>query len=680
MSSVNDFVIENGVLTKYVGTEGEVIIPEGVTRIGDFAFKGNTIICVHIPKSVTSIGAGAFSDCRALTSVTIPDSVTSIGGNAFGGCSGLSSVTIPESVIRIYSGAFCDCRSLVDLIIPESVVQIGNRAFKGCSGLTSIKIPEGVTRIEDGLFSGCSSLMNVTIPEGVTSIGTASFEWCRSLTSVTIPESVTSIGSLAFEKCQSLTSVTIPSNVTRMGEAVFRECSCTVKVRHWSPALASALKSIKGFYNCESLAIYTEDMLPEIPVNFRRQALLGFALEKETDYSSDRATSYLDYAQKNAGKLCEYAFEHPALLYFLCEHKLIKAKDVIAFMAEAEKRGNAEYTALLLNYQNELGDKEVKKARANKEKRKEEFLDLLTERIAKRDPSKGIEGMTFVLTGKLYEWESRSDVQNYLESYGARLGTSVTKKTDYLVTNETDSNSEKNRKAKEYGALVIDEDEFNEIIGFSFRDADQITVPCWLREIQRKAFNRCKSLKSVTVPKSVANISSSAFDYCCSLAEIHVDDGNVNYCSIDGVLFDKDQTKLIHCPRGRARACSIPKNVTSILHNAFNGCCALKEINVAAENEEYCSNDGVLFSKNLNQLIKYPSGKQGTYSIPDGVKSIGGFAFLDCCDLTDVTIPASVTNIEKFAFCRCRNLVIHGPAGSKAELFAKENNISFVAE
>ena len=130
--------------------------------------------------------------------------------------------------------------------------------------------------------------------------------------------------------------------------------------------------------------------------------------------------------------------------------------------------------------------------------------------------------MTFVITGKLSGlpkvWENRDEVKAYLESYGAFLSTSVTKKTDYLMTNDTGSGSEKNRKAQEYGAQVISEADFNEMIGRRFRDAEQIMVPSWLKAIPEGAFEGCKSLRSITIPKGVTSIGDLAFIGCPKLS------------------------------------------------------------------------------------------------------------------------------------------------------------------
>ena len=81
---MSDFQIENGVLVKYTGNGGDVVIPEGVTSIGDWAFyECSSLTSVTIPDGVTSIEDDAFRYCENLTSVTISDSVTSIGDWAF---------------------------------------------------------------------------------------------------------------------------------------------------------------------------------------------------------------------------------------------------------------------------------------------------------------------------------------------------------------------------------------------------------------------------------------------------------------------------------------------------------------------------------------------------------------------------------------------------------------------
>ncbi len=186
------FVIKNGVLKKYNGKGGAVVIPDGVT----------------------SIDKSAFYNCNELKSIEIPNSVTSIGEWAFGACAGLEGeLKISESVTSIGDGAFWNCKRLTgELKIPNGVTSIGKHAFDDCLGFTgALRIPGGVTAIGDFAFHGCSGLTNVIIPDSVTSIEQMAFGGCIGLTSLEIPSSVTSIGGKAFDGCNRLEKVTIPN-------------------------------------------------------------------------------------------------------------------------------------------------------------------------------------------------------------------------------------------------------------------------------------------------------------------------------------------------------------------------------------------------------------------------------------------------------------------------------------
>ena len=228
-----DFQIdENGVLTEYLGDGGNVIIPEGVTSIGDNVFWDcSGLTSITIPDSVTEIGNYAFQNCSGLTSVTIPKSVTNIRAYAFSGCSGLTSITIPKSVTGLWSEAFWGCSGLTSIIVEKgnpkydsrddcnAIIETeSNTLMQGCSKTV---IPEGVTSIGTFAFDGYSGLTSVVIPEGVTSIGAAAFRGCSGLTSVTISKSVTDIMAQAFRDCSGLTSVTIPGSVTSIEDNAF---------------------------------------------------------------------------------------------------------------------------------------------------------------------------------------------------------------------------------------------------------------------------------------------------------------------------------------------------------------------------------------------------------------------------------------------------------------------------
>lgn len=204
--------------------------------------------------------------------------------------------------------------------------------------------------------------------------------------------------------------------------------------------------------------------------------------------------------------------------------------------------------------------------------------------------------------------------------------------------------------------------------------------------IGNKAFYNCTGLTSIAISSNVASIGELAFAGCTNLISINVESGNTNYSSIDGVLFNKEQTVLINYPASKMGAYAIPNSVMSIGDGAFGNCTGLVSvaipnsvttigegafwnsrnlisINVAADNTHYSSEDGVLFDKDKSVLIWYPRGRQGAYTIPDSVTYVKHGAFYNSTGLTSITIPSSITTIGSSKFGGCTNLTsvtIHG--------------------
>lgn len=270
--------------TVYKDVIKSVIIEEGITKIGDYAFKTcENLSSITIPDGLTSFGEDPFAGCTHLTtagpasgdygikigyktsiphmmfscfpyltSAVIPNGIVTIDF-AFKDCDQLTSVVIPNSVTSIGRYAFSDCSSLVSITIPASVTEIDDFAFKNCSSLTSIAIPEGVTSIGQYAFSGCADLSSINIPENLSSISYGVFYDCSSLTSIMIPSSVTSIGNGAFHGCTSLASITIPGLVTMIHDNAFSDCNTLAEI-HFLGAPSSISDS--AFTNVTADAYY----------------------------------------------------------------------------------------------------------------------------------------------------------------------------------------------------------------------------------------------------------------------------------------------------------------------------------------------------------------------------------------------------------------------------------------
>ncbi len=214
------FVVGDGVLTAYNGEAARVVIPadrgiteiganafesygsgpftvvvpEGVTRIGDGAFSLSSLTAISLPSTLREIGAIAFQSCP-LESIELPQGLTTIGWCAFY-LSSLSSIEIPDSVTTIGGGAFA-YTSLKTIVIPDSVTELGSNLFEWCSSLTSVTLPSGLTEIPDRLFWNCINLPNVTIPDSVTRIGMEAFAG-NSIRYLILPDGVAEFDIGAF--------------------------------------------------------------------------------------------------------------------------------------------------------------------------------------------------------------------------------------------------------------------------------------------------------------------------------------------------------------------------------------------------------------------------------------------------------------------------------------------------
>lgn len=158
------------------------------------------------------------------------------------------------------------------------------------------------------------------------------------------------------------------------------------------------------------------------------------------------------------------------------------------------------------------------------------------------------------------------------------------------------------------------------------------------------AFHRCRSLTSISIPNSVTSIGWWAFYDCNRLANVSIPEG---VTTIGGWAFGNCNSLVW---------VRIPSSVSSIGEEAFSGCSRLTNIQVDLNNAVFSSRNGVLFDKEQSTLICYPPGKDGFYSIPDSVNTIGKNAFFGCWNLYGVDIPGSVTRIEPYSFYGCMSL------------------------
>ena len=208
----------------HIDSNGECIIPDGVEKIEEEAFRDNkNIKKITIPSSVTEIGIKAFYGCSSLEQISIPSSVEQIKEGAFAYCSVLQEVEINKNskLEGIGQHAFDSCKKLHSVSIPNGVKNIGAYAFTSCEKLHSISIPDNVKTINVGTFSNCHSLALLDLGNGIENIEETAFCGCEKLESVYFPDSLSKIGIGAFFECNNLTELTGAEKVEQIEGVAF---------------------------------------------------------------------------------------------------------------------------------------------------------------------------------------------------------------------------------------------------------------------------------------------------------------------------------------------------------------------------------------------------------------------------------------------------------------------------
>jgi len=677
----------------YTGLKS-IIIPTSVTSIGGIAFEYTKLTSVIIPASVVSIGSNIFWYCNSLASITVDNSnsnYSSADGILFNKdkttliqyplANTQSSYVIPGSVTSICTSAFEYCCNLTSIRIPASVISIGNKAFNRELNLTSIVVDgnnPNYTSVDGVLFDKNKSRLiqypigntqtNYAIPPSVVSVSNWAFYECLKLISISIPETITSIDAFAFFSCSNLTTIyannITPTNIT-LDVNVFLciPSTCTIYVPNGSKSLYAAASQWKDFTNIKE-AIFT----PRISISPSQSTICQGSAVTFTSTSTDGGDSptyqwkinaipisgatnstYTTTAINNNDIItCDITSNLSCLVSNSSTSNSIKmtvnpiVTPLVSITSSATTTypgGSVTFTATPTNGGTAPAYQWYLNGAAISGETKSTFTSAT---LSNNDEVSCVltSGLSCATTPTATSNTITMKVSNFFATGGVC----------YYITSSS----------YPYTASVADDG--------SAAYSGNVTIPSSVSycgttfkvtSIGAYAFMASKDLVSVTIPSSVTTVGYSAFRDCDKLNSIIVDAANLNYYSINGVLFNKTATNLILCPNGKSESYIIPSSVTSIADSAFVNCDKLTSI-ILPSSVTSIGNYAFMACSGIKSITLLPS-----------IKSIGDDAFTNCTGLTSIHVnnafPSAITlGVSLFYGVSGSDCTVYVPMGSKS--------------
>ena len=678
-----------------------VVLGSRVTNISGEAFRDcRKLKSVYFPTSLTNIDDRAFYCCESLEEAIFNEGLTSIGYDAFSECHSITKVVLPSTIVRIENYAFNHDSSLKEVYCKAGVVPAGGREmFNGSAEDRKIYVPVEVMydyraaeywkdyaeyifgydfendnlvvnifeiayKTNDGepldpyttegfganflenIFDAATGEGVLKFDSRVTAIPERAFVSCTNLTWLDIPECITYIGSEAFKSCTSMQEITIPSSVTRIDDNAFSGCTGKATINcngteddyQWNDnhlrfrdaafsevVIGDSVTTIdsdafSGCKNLKSVTIGNNVTIIEWSAFYNCGALTTITLPK------DIATIYGDafsgcislskvYFSGDIGDWLEISFGNSSSNPLRTAHDLYINNELVTDVVIPES------VTVVGNQLSGISAKSIT------------MHDNITE-IA----DSAFEGCLNL--------ESATIPSRVLRiNYGTFRDCKVLKS---VVIGKR--------------VTAIGESAFNGCAALS-----EVEIPNSVITIENDAFRDCISLTAIDIPNSVTSIGWYAFAGCTRLCDLTIGNG---VATIESYAFENCQslTEVV-----------IPEGVTYIGSQAFRDCRNLTSVTIPTTLSEvgywaFTSNDSLddIYISDLSAWCRisfgsddanplyfgvnlYLNGKLVTdLIIPEGVTSIGNYAFIDCNCLTSVTIPNSVTAIGKEAFRYCQ--------------------------
>ena len=703
------------IFSRYRTEVKKIIISDRITEIGTEFFKDFTALEDIEFGGVKEIGYSAFMGCTSLKTLNLDGNIREIGPEAFRNCKSLTSVTVGSKVKDVYYDTFKGCNNLTSISINKDnkYVYVDGKelfSFEPTSGkcgkhvkysynkktktltlsgygpmydgeheideetldetyyypydlpyeIKTLIVGDNITRIGTCAFSRYSSLENVKLGKNVSSIGSYAFFECDALKNIQSGNHLKSIEEGAFSECKKLKTFTIGESVNYISEGAFSKCTRLSRFN---------VHKNNKFFSTRDNMLLNKNQSKIVSACFGSNKTCNISGSvKQIDQTILRDPSVKRFSvSKNNTK---YASKN-GLLYSKDGKKLIKAP--------ADKSGiiNIDDTVTSIN------------------------ADAICDsnKITQINIGKNVKSLDSVLTygdiKKLKKIQISSKNKYYYEANGSIISKANNKliycyKTEgdtYTIPEAVEKIGNFAFSAQTNLRHIILSDNVTKLGSYAFCVSSD---PTTLTHIKLESIHLGKSCNLL------ANENYDAIDSIKSLKEVTVSSENPNYTSIDGVLYNKDVTKLAFLP-GPIKTYTIPEGVTGIMKNCpmymsslrnlvlsdtitdadewfkdvnelnsvhlgknvnniytafgYINLSNLKDISVSEENSNFKVVNNMLYSKDGSKFILCPALTAGKVVLENGVTEIGSCAFNGCTNITDIVIPDTVSKVADNALC-----------------------------
>lgn len=580
-------------------------IQSGVTTVGSNAFRTcENLASVKLPAGLTRIGDVAFYHCDALAAIAIPDSVTTIGKNAFGYCA-LEKVTIPKSVVGsgnvvgIGEGAFFKCSKLTEITVDAE-----NTRYSSENGVLFDKIEKKEDTDPDKseliCYPAAKSGAKYEIPEGIKKIGPYAFHSALKPEEVVVPDGLVEIDKWAFAYNSVLKNLTLPNTLVAVRDYAFYDCTglsddkgneiegATVTFKGSRQQWWALEMSPNGNKHLTNAKIIFEDMKQDNVVASGECGAYGsnasWSLKKlddkgeqhelvisgsgaMSDYRSEASVPWTHYESAEEGaepqdlrekitsvriegnltNIGSYAFYNCDNLTTLTAETPSQLKTIGAYaFSDCEKLANMNLSQTPLV---SIGDYAFSDNAALEAVELPETLETIGKRAFMRS---GLASVTVPA--------SVSEIGDWAFRWCDKLAS---------FTMEEPEEDADIRPDASIGAYALADCAALGRVSFSEN----------LMSLGDYALSNCPKLTGADIPSGVSGIGSCAFYNCPAMTGVNVDEANQSYCSVNGMLLNKEQTCIFYYPMGRTSdACAISELVTSVTPFAFYGATKLTDV------------------------------------------------------------------------------------------------------